>query len=883
MNVQPLRFAGPKPAVDFVVPTNGQRVRLTPARRTTPEGARLVKFVFDGDGRSLQGVTLLGSWDAAGNYSREWKDSAVPMRQDAQGRWTAEVALAPGQNPWEWGVVANGKWAVFEEGNLRLGDQETATYSPTTLKSRGAHHEGDAVGLDYWAPNARQVDGVFVTGNGVERFPMVRGADGHWRGRAGSWETLEGKPYGFEVTTSEGERVVRVDPYARRRQGPQRGLADLYLDPNTGQEVHQFVKGAVRFTRFEVQDQADTVTLTLRDEQGVLDKSRLLARLGEGGSQLVGRFHRGEANDFWLDNVEPDGRIHLLPQGQAWAATLPSGLEGLDYRFELRKDGQLVGDANHDGYLSAGEAKETAFNDAYSSHLDGRHRWPRLGILSDADHPWKNDAVPRTARNANEMVIYQMHIGSVFGQAKNTDRTTFEDVQKRLDYFQDLGVNTLELLPTGSFEGSRDWGYIGSNTLAVSEQYGFEDQNGHWVSGVEALQRFVDEAHGRGFRVLNDVVYNHFGGEFNDLWQSDGKNNPWFSWSQGGLRFTPWGPLPAYDKEPVRQFITDHALAQLDELHFDGLRLDFTHPIHDQNGGGGTPGWEMLRRINREIDFFHPDAFTAAEEFPNHPIVVTPAGPNGQGGAGFDAMWNTEFQHRLVFDHHNPSVLQEAAHHDHTRMQKFMDHLTGHPGFLSSANSVTVVSNHDEVGNAERTLKVASGEGQPDDWARSASRLTFGVGMLSPGVPIFFQGDESLATNTFRWGIPSTWDVGWNWPSDGARAHHHDFAREVIHLRNASPALRADSEARQVHCNDDASVMAFTRGNEYLVVGSLNHQRLDGYALQLDGDWDLVLNSDEARFGGSGQAVPEQLHGPRPQLDLPAGGLLVYRRRGAHH
>src|SRR5262249_9027456 len=153
------------------------------------------------------------------------------------------------------------------------------------------------------------------------------------------------------------------------------------------------------------------------------------------------------------------------------------------------------------------------------------------------------------------------------------------------------------------------------------DQYGFEDSDGRWVGGLEAMKRLVDEAHGQGFNVINDVVYNHWGQppdnhpstpiNYNDLWQTDGSKNPYFDWGpdpnakDAVLRPNQFGPLPAYNKDAVRQFIVDNANVQLDELHVDGLRLDFTHPIHEPSGGG-TDGWTLLRKTNRELHFFHP-------------------------------------------------------------------------------------------------------------------------------------------------------------------------------------------------------------------------------------------------------------------------------------
>ena len=93
----------------------------------------------------------------------------------------------------------------------------------------------------------------------------------------------------------------------------------------------------------------------------------------------------------------------------------------------------------------------------------------------------------------------------------------------------------------------------------------------------------------------------------------------------------------------------------------------------------------------------------------------------------------------------------------------------------------------------------------------------------------------------------------------------------------------------RAYTHNDGSVMAFTRksGNEeYLVVGSLNHQNLDGYNMPLPpGNWKEVLNSDAALYGGSAQgnmggvdATPIPLHGRRWSVTLtlpPLGAVFL--------
>ncbi len=113
------------------------------------------------------------------------------------------------------------------------------------------------------------------------------------------------------------------------------------------------------------------------------------------------------------------------------------------------------------------------------------------------------------------------------------------------------------------------------------------------VSGAEALKRFIDEAHAKGINVISDVVYNHVHGDYNGLWGMGSPENPYFNWSKEPGKFeqrdTAWGAVPAYSKPQVKQLFVDHVVAQVEELHFDGLRFDFTEPIKGTGGQGPLP------------------------------------------------------------------------------------------------------------------------------------------------------------------------------------------------------------------------------------------------------------------------------------------------------
>ena len=870
-----------------------------------------VTFIYDPDGRdSLEEARLVGSWAENGRYSDSWESSGRTMKKMDDGTFQTDVSLDPSSHrgPWQWGVLADGpagpdRWAITTEENPQFSltpATREVVFRPTSLQQNGAVKKGEDLRFRYWAPHAQSVDAVLWSKSekAEQSVPLEKTPGGHWEGGLeNGWATNLGKIYAYRVTDSRGESRLRVDPYTRQRMGPQRGISTLFLHKDEGREVNKFDSAGVEYTRFEVQEFPNLARVTLRfhdDNDRPLGAEQLIQRLGTDGAELVGRYHHSQKSDFWLEHLQEDGQINLLAQGKAFAAMLPpvEKLKGLNYRFSgYDAAGSLLGDLNSDGQLSEPEARALAFNDPYSSEIDGKHNWQRYGVLEKDTYVWRNDDVPRMAQHPRDQVVYQIHPGSIFGSHKNVDRTSFRDITDRLDYFKDLGVNTLQLMPVDSTEGNRDWGYIGSHNISVTENYGFVDDKGEWVQGDEALRRLVDTAHGKGFKVFGDVVYNHFGGDFNNVWNVGGEENPWFEWDDSptgpgsSTKPTPWGALPAYNKAPVREFITNQALQRLDEFHLDGLRFDFTHPIHDQGAsGGGDDGWEMLQQINRTVKLFHPNAFVAAEEFPNHPVIVTPPHKGETGGAGFDAMWNTEFQHRLINDHGNPSVLQEAARGDHTRIDKLMNQLLHQPGFRGPSSSVTVISNHDEVGNADRTLNVANlhrDPGTAGTWEKGAARTALGIGMLSPGMPMMFQGEESLATNSFKWGIPSTWDNGWDWMDkpDSPRYKHHAFTKDLIQLRTSTDAFDADSPAARVYTHEIDSVLAFSRqlgDEEYLVVASLNKDSLENYSLPLDGKWSVVLNSDDPKYGGEGRfGAGEMSDGT---LDLSPANLLVLKR-----
>ena len=115
-----------------------------------------------------------------------------------------------------------------------------------------------------------------------------------------------------------------------------------------------------------------------------------------------------------------------------------------------------------------------------------------------------------------DAVIYQLHV-KAFGDSSQDGIGDFRGLSQRLDYLQELGVDTLWLMP---FYPSplRDDGYDISDYRDVHPDYGT----------LADFRSFVREAHARGLKVITELVINH---------TSD--QHPWF---QAARRAPPGSP-----------------------------------------------------------------------------------------------------------------------------------------------------------------------------------------------------------------------------------------------------------------------------------------------------------------------------------------------------
>ncbi|MDX9995701.1 MAG: alpha-amylase family glycosyl hydrolase, partial [Rhodocyclaceae bacterium] len=96
-----------------------------------------------------------------------------------------------------------------------------------------------------------------------------------------------------------------------------------------------------------------------------------------------------------------------------------------------------------------------------------------------------------------DAIIYELHV-KAFCDSDGNGCGDFRGLTEKLDYLQDLGVNTLWLLP---FYPSplKDDGYDIADYRSVHPDYGT----------LADVRQFIREAHRRGLKVITELVINH--------------------------------------------------------------------------------------------------------------------------------------------------------------------------------------------------------------------------------------------------------------------------------------------------------------------------------------------------------------------------------------
>jgi 1,4-alpha-glucan branching enzyme len=291
------------------------------------------------------------------------------------------------------------------------------------------------------------------------------------------------------------------------------------------------------------------------------------------------------------------------------------------------------------------------------------------------------------------------------------------------------------------------------------------------------------------------------------------------------------------------------------------LYLDYSreHGQWTPNEHGGRENLDavaFLQEMNATVYRRNPGVVTIAEESTAWDGVTR---PTSDGGLGFGLKWNMGWMHdSLVYASKDP--VHRKYHHNE---------MTFSMVYAYSENYVLPIS-HDEVVHGKQALVSK----MPGDWwqRRANHRAYLGFMWAHPGKQLLFMGQE------FAQGGEWSQEHGPDWwlldPSYGAEPDHRgvrDLVRDLNGLYAATPALweRDTVPAGFSWVVGDAAednVFAFLRfdadGAPLLAVSNFSPVVRYEYALGVPEGipaWSEVLNTDAARYGGSGVINPDPL------------------------
>jgi 1,4-alpha-glucan branching enzyme len=809
-----------------------------------------VNFLFhSGVKRPLfRNVRLSGSWDATGHFSDQWTEVPMAIAQDGTGcdAFEADVSFDAAQTGtiFEWGVVADiaGAPNTWAVVTEVPNENSDQRYRSFTLAA-GATQQ------DYWFAVGRRF--------GAQKYLLPGSANPCirfvvWARHAKNVEVVfapfaltQGTPTGYISDDGTG-----VDPAAPvvplRSKGDGVWESDIAMPA-----LANFSDYLNRLYMYRITNEQGAPTYKV----DIFSRNQV----GRGGTNPGG----GHYNGSYLD------------------------LDGIVSCSVVSDPDQLTADFNDTGIEKQTLIPEEEF--WASEYAAGRE----------------------PPQHIEDLIIYELHVGSL--GFPSTSAGTFADAMTFVDKLTDLGVNAVELLPVLEFDGDLQWGYGTSLFFCLQTSAG----------GGNQLKHFVRACHQRGIAVILDVVYNHFATADNERseWGYDSdpniapQNNTWY-WYQGQPTDYPGnlnggylnngssGYTPRFSEEYVRQMFTSSAAALLVDFHIDGLRVDLTDAIHQNNtlnangasiGSANLYGIKFLRELARTVKMVNPAAFLIAEDHTGWSAMTQ--SPD-QGGVGFDAVWYVDFYHHLIGDGNygdNYARLLKNAGYG-TAGPLNMDYFAG-ALLATQYSTIAYHENHDEAGNesnTERTIVTAVNGapliGTTRKYAEGRSRFAFGLAALSAGTPMFLMGEEIGAAKYFRYNdfFLNKEDLIGERTGDGQFLFR--FYEDLIRLVTSKSAARSRA-IDVIYRHNDNRVIAFTRTNQsdqLLVLASLNDSPFaNGYFIGTDewrlptGGWQEIFNSDAAIYGGDNvgnSGATLRVNGGQINAVIPAHGFVVFEK-----
>lgn len=579
---------------------------------------------------------------------------------------------------------------------------------------------------------------------------------------------------------------------------------------------------------------------------------------------VIGSFNDWDETATPMERLEPNG---------IYEAFVPEAKMGDMYKYLIEtSEGEYLYKA--DPYANYAELRPgTASRIADISEL----KW--------TDDVWMEQRAKQTDVYEQPLSIYEVHPGSWMRHPDGTEDGfyTYRELAKALtDYVKEMGYTHVELMGISEYPFDGSWGYQVTGYYAPTSRYGTP----------EDFAYLINYLHRHKIGVILDWVPAHFPKDAHGLAEFDGSCLYEYADSRKG-EHPDWGTkIFDYSKNEVKNFLIGSALMWIEKYHIDGLRVDAVASMLYLDYGKEDGQWvpnkygenknleaiEFFRHINTLITGRNPGTMMIAEESTAWPMVT---GDVTEGGLHFTYKWNMGWMHDFLDYMKLDPYFRKFNHHKMTFAMEY-----------NYSEKYILVLSHDEVVHLKCSM-INKMPGTEDDKFKNLM-VGYAFMMGHPGKKLLFMGQDIAQLREWS----EARELDWYVLEDPRHQHIQNFVKELLHMYRKYPALYTMDDRREgfewINANDgDRSIFSFVRHgktgrNSLLFVCNFTPVERPDYRVGVPKkkQYTLILDSEDARFGGSGKEKPKTYTAVKSECDsrpyslaypLPAYGVAVFK------
>ena len=577
---------------------------------------------------------------------------------------------------------------------------------------------------------------------------------------------------------------------------------------------------------------------------------------------VVGEFNDWDFERNYMDRQEPTG---------IYTCFLPEAKEGDLYKYCIEtKQGKRLFKA--DPYANQGELRPG--NASVITDISNL-KWTDNEWIA-AREKWDTKTSP--------MAIYEVHVGSWMRHPGREDDGFYnyrEFAKAITKYVKEMGYTHVELMGIAEHPFDGSWGYQVTGYYAPTARYGTP----------EDFAYLVNYLHRHGIGVILDWVPAHFPKDAYGLADFDGAALYEYADPRKG-EHPDWGTkVFDFGRPEVENFLIANALFWVEKYHIDGLRVDAVASMLYLDYGRQDGQWiankfggnenleaiEFFQHLNTIVPERNKGVMMIAEESTAWPKVT---GSPEEDGLGFTLKWNMGWMHDFTEYMKLDPLFRKNAHY---QMSFSME-------YAYSENYILVLS-HDEVVH----LKCSMVNKMPGLGFDKIRNLMAGYAFMigHPGKKLLFMGQE--------FGQLREWseerELDWFLLAEKEHQQLQLFYKDLLHLYRKNKALYeldTDPKGFEWINRDDTfrSIFSFVRHSKdnkknLLFVCNFTPVEREDYRVGVPRkkQYKLILNSDDAKYGGTGKEVPLVYKAEKQECDnqkysfaypLPGYGVAVF-------